>query len=406
MAPDGNRRARHFMIQRASSDEKVIPSAPFIPPPYTDHLRANYERRSSIVNQEIISDGTVPPAYRPRERPSGRRRSLSAEDPASFWQRVYKTESIDSEEAKKLFVKFAKKKLFYGTKPAKTGITDQIQPSVALTVELFTLVERRQKRVVHEAIESDLEAKQIEDNDELPPASMWDVHVDVPKFYPDFEITRRIVNPGTEKIVGCDECEDCWNCNAEGIVSGTRQEARHIMGNNGMGSIQVQANICCMICGGRGTETCTMCGGDGHVRCDKCDQRGKVKQFEEIVIDWLTIKDYEMIGDAPVPVKWVYSRKSKKVLDLDFNSSNELCNPSNFPDDVNFVMKGLSKKIKSKAKADKLKIHRQKFEVRKTPLHTVHYMYKKKPNSYVISGYDKKVFTSYYPGDRLKCSIM
>ena len=66
-----------------------------------------------------------------------------------------------------------------------------------------------------------------------------------------------------------------------------------------------------------------------------------------------------MIGDAPVPVKWVYSRKSKKVLNLDFNSSNELCNPSNFPDDVNFVMKGLSKKIKSKAKADKLKIHRQ-----------------------------------------------
>ena len=127
-----------------------------------------------------------------------------------------------------------------------------------------------------------------------------------------------------------------------------------------------------------------------------------------------------MIGDAPVPVKWVYSRRSKKVLDLDFNSSNELCNPNNFPDDVNFVMKGLSKKIKSKAKADKLKIHRQveisipaffssvfqKFEVRKTPLHTVHYMYKKKPNSYVISGYDKKVFTSYYPGDRLKCSIM
>ena len=55
---------------------------------------------------------------------------------------MYKTESIDSEEAKKLFVKFAKKKLFYGTKPAKTGITDQIQPSVALTVELFTLVER------------------------------------------------------------------------------------------------------------------------------------------------------------------------------------------------------------------------------------------------------------------------
>jgi hypothetical protein len=67
---------------------------------------------------------------------------LSAEDPASFWQRVYKTESIDSEEAKKLFVKFAKKKLFYGTKPAKTGTTDQIHPSVALTIELFTLVER------------------------------------------------------------------------------------------------------------------------------------------------------------------------------------------------------------------------------------------------------------------------
>ncbi|CBY35988.1 unnamed protein product [Oikopleura dioica] len=422
MAPDGNQEMRHFMIQEARSEEKIIPSAPFIPPPYTDYLRANYERRSSIVNQEIISDGTVPPAYRARERPSGRRRSLSAEDPASFWQRVYKTESIDSEEAKKLFVKFAKKKLFYGTKPAKTGTTDQIHPSVALTIELFTLVERRQKRVVHEAIESDLEAKQIADNNDSRPDSMWDVQVDLPKFYPDFEITRRIVYPGTKKIVGCDECEgitrlqcihcsgaghkDCWNCNAEGIVSGTRQEARHINGNNGMGSVQVQANICCMICGGRGTETCTMCGGDGHVRCDKCDQRGQVKQFEEIVIDWSTIKDYEMIGDAPVPVKWVYARRSKKVLDLDFRSSNELCSPKNFPDDVNFVMKGLAKKMKSKAKAEKLKIHRQKFEVRKTPLHTVHYIYKKKPNCYVISGYDKKVFTSYYPGDRLKCSIM
>ena len=86
MAPDGNQEMRHFMIQEASSEEKIIPSAPFIPPPYTDYLRlffiketiikncsrANYERRSSIVNQEIISDGTVPPAYRARERPSGR----------------------------------------------------------------------------------------------------------------------------------------------------------------------------------------------------------------------------------------------------------------------------------------------------------------------------------------------
>ncbi len=72
-----------------------------------------------------------------------------------------------------------------------------------------------------------------------------------------------------------------------------------------------------------------------------------------------TIKDYEMIGDAPVPVKWVYARRSKKVLDLDFRSSNELCSPKNFPDDVNFVMKGLAKKMKSKAKAEKLKIHRQ-----------------------------------------------
>ena len=72
-----------------------------------------------------------------------------------------------------------------------------------------------------------------------------------------------------------------------------------------------------------------------------------------------TIKDYEMIGDAPVPVKWVYSRRSKKVLELDCNSENELCSPKNFPDDVNFVMKGLKKKMKSKAKAEKLKIHRQ-----------------------------------------------
>ena len=39
MAPDGNQEMRHFMIQEASSEEKIIPSAPFIPPPYTDYLR-------------------------------------------------------------------------------------------------------------------------------------------------------------------------------------------------------------------------------------------------------------------------------------------------------------------------------------------------------------------------------
>ena len=66
-----------------------------------------------------------------------------------------------------------------------------------------------------------------------------------------------------------------------------------------------------------------------------------------------------MIGDAPVPVKWVYSRRSKKVLELDYSSENALCSPKNFPDDVNFVMKGLKKKMKSKAKAENLKIHRQ-----------------------------------------------
>jgi len=172
-----------------------------------------------------------------------------------------------------------------------------------------------------------------------------------------------------------------------------------------MGIDQDQANVCCNICGGSGTEICTMCGGDGHVRCDKCDQRGQVKQFEEIVIDWSTRKDYEMIGDdAPVPVKWIYSRRSKKVLELDCSSENELCSPKNFPDDVNFVMKGLKEKMKSEAKAEKLKIHRQKFEVWKTPLHTVHYTYKEEQNCYVISGYDKEVFTSYYPGDRKKIS--
>ena len=49
-------------------------------------------RRRSSTSQEIISDGALPPAYRPsyHQRPSGRRRSLSAEDPAAFWARVFR----------------------------------------------------------------------------------------------------------------------------------------------------------------------------------------------------------------------------------------------------------------------------------------------------------------------------
>ena len=57
---------------------------------YLQSRRGSSRRRSS-TSQEIISDGALPPAYRrAHERPSGRRRSLSCEDPAAFWARVFR----------------------------------------------------------------------------------------------------------------------------------------------------------------------------------------------------------------------------------------------------------------------------------------------------------------------------
>ena len=71
------------------------------------------------------------------QRPSGRRRSLSAEDNTSYWNRVFSSrdsEEIDSSEAQERFNKFVKKKWCYGKDPAKKGVIDQIEHSVAITV--------------------------------------------------------------------------------------------------------------------------------------------------------------------------------------------------------------------------------------------------------------------------------
>ena len=74
------------------------------------------------IENEIISDGVRRPVH---QRPSGRRRSLSAEDNTSYWNRVFSSrdsEEIDSGEAQERFHKFVKKKWCYGKDPAKVGL--------------------------------------------------------------------------------------------------------------------------------------------------------------------------------------------------------------------------------------------------------------------------------------------
>ena len=54
-----------------------------------------------------------------------------------------------------------------------------------------------------------------------------------------------------------------------------------------------------------------------------------------------------------------------------------------------------------------LKETHQRLKILRTPLHTVNYVYKRKPYVYVIAGYDKKVYTAYYPQNYAKyCDIM
>ena len=49
----------------------------------------------------------------------------------------------------------------------------------------------------------------------------------------------------------------------------------------------------------------------------------------------------------------------------------------------------------------------KRLKILRTPLHTVNYVYKRKPYVYVIAGYDKKVYTAYYPQNYAKyCDIM
>ena len=62
------------------------------------------------------------------------------------------SEEIDSEEAQDRFKNFAKKKWCYGTQPAKKGVIDQIEHSVAITCELYTFIESRQSYTRHKAI--------------------------------------------------------------------------------------------------------------------------------------------------------------------------------------------------------------------------------------------------------------
>ena len=31
---------------------------------------------------------------------------------------------------------------------------------------------------------------------------------------------------------------------------------------------------------------CSICGGAAQVQCDKCDQRGQVREYQEILIEW------------------------------------------------------------------------------------------------------------------------
>ena len=68
-------------------------------------------KKAGEIESEIISDGCRSLSYRApiHERPSGRRRSISAEDDHSYWNRVFSSkdsEEIDSEEAQDRFVNY------------------------------------------------------------------------------------------------------------------------------------------------------------------------------------------------------------------------------------------------------------------------------------------------------------
>ena len=106
--------------------------------PQKNSLTGEFYPKLSLdeIENEIISDGVrrLSPLH---QRPSGRRRSLSAEDNTSYWNRVFSSrdsEEIDSSEAQERFNKFVKKKWCYGKDPAKKGVIDQIEHSVAITV--------------------------------------------------------------------------------------------------------------------------------------------------------------------------------------------------------------------------------------------------------------------------------
>ena len=125
------------------------------------------------IEAELISDGCRPVSY--HQRPGGRRRSVSAEDNVSFWNRVFTSrdsEEIDSDEAQDRFIHFAKKKWCYGSQPAKKGVIDQIEHSVAITVELYTFIESRQSYTRHKAIK-DLDNIDFSLSDDRP--NIWDI---------------------------------------------------------------------------------------------------------------------------------------------------------------------------------------------------------------------------------------
>ena len=82
------------------------------------------------------------------------------------------SEEIDSEEAQDRFIHFAKKKWCYGSQPAKKGVIDQIEHSVAITVELYTFIESRQSYTRHKAIK-DLDNIDFSLSTDRP--NIWDI---------------------------------------------------------------------------------------------------------------------------------------------------------------------------------------------------------------------------------------
>ena len=214
-------------------------------------------------------------------------------------------------------------------------------------MELFTFVESRQSYTRHKAIK-DLEKPDFDVDEEKP--CIWLVPAKPPPPFPPNPIRKRIEFPGTSKIIGCDRCEgvcripcvncggaghkDCWNCNGDGVVKNSRTGIGLNWDYGGLTSVRVAtwhinyawnirkrlrpcwwrfrsskcpAKRCRSLFnlwrtwtrnvsskqdstdGGPGLIIffrCMSCGGAAQIPCDKCLQQGKVREYEEILIEW------------------------------------------------------------------------------------------------------------------------